>query len=137
MKWFILIAVIFSNSFEAQAAKPLSCSDSPFCFTVQAIVNGKQIGMNISWDKKDSFNRDTSYQSAAYEMFHDTSYLFSEGDHIRFLIEYPRRGYDSFSVYACYENSVFTLHNSDGQCGYSANDQRVLEKIRLRKMRNE
>ena len=113
MKTLIILLLLSTN---AIAAKPLSCSDSPFCYTVQAIVNGKQIGMNISWGKKDSFNRDTSYQSAAYEMFHDTPYLFSEGDHIRFLIEYPRQGYDSFSVYACYEGSRFWIVNREGDC---------------------
>ena len=110
MKWFILIAVIFSNSFEAEAAKPLPPADQPFTYTVEAYVNGNKVGKNLQWTKK------WTYQESAYELWSDVPALFPNGSHVRFLVEWPRRGYASFDIYGCVEDGVLRVVNRIEDC---------------------
>ena len=96
MKALIILAMIFSSSFEAEAAKPIPPADEPFTFTVEAYDRCiYKIGKNLQWTKH------WTYQDSARELFSDSPYLFTPNSVTRFLVEWPREGYQSFNIYGC------------------------------------
>ena len=112
----ILLSLLLLST-SVYAAKPVPCSDRPFCFTVSGYVEGHLIGMNISWDKKEAFERNsTTYQNAAREMYHDAPYLFKPGV-ARFHVEWPRFGYSPLTIYGCVGvNGSFEIVNDLEEC---------------------
>jgi hypothetical protein len=112
MKVLIILVLIFSNSFEAEAAKPKPPSEAPFTFTVEAYDQGiYKIGKNLQWTKH------WTYQDSARELFANVPYLFTPNSVTRFLVEWPREGYPSFNIYGCIgANRTLVLVSGPNDC---------------------
>lgn len=106
MKPLLPILILLSTL----AAKPLPPSDAPFYMTVEAYVNGHKIGKNLQWKKRETWD------IVAREIYTDVPVLFPAGSNIRFLVEWPRNGYEPLTIYGCFRNGVFLVVNRLEEC---------------------
>ena len=108
---FFMLALLCLQAACNSEAAALQPSDAPFTHTVECYINGAKVGKNIKWKRRDT------YQATARELYQDTFVLFSPGDHVRFLVEFPRYGDPAFNMYGCVSAiKTLTIVADPGAC---------------------